>query len=396
MNDHPAALLNEARDLRDELVGLRRHFHRHPELGNREFETAETVSAYLEKLGLPARRGVAGTGVTALIEGDSPGRVLGLRADMDALPIQEKNPAEYASTRPGVMHACGHDGHMAILLGAARLLCGHRDLMSGSVKLIFQPAEEGPGGALPMIREGVLENPEVDAMLALHIFMDLPAGSVGLCFGPVTAAADELTLVIRGRGGHAAYPHTAVDPIHVAAQIIVALHSIPGRSIDPVQPAVLTIGSIAGGSCRNVIADEISLQGTIRTLDPGVRTTMEKRIREVVEGVTRAWGAEYTLTYTLGYPPTINDRDLASLVHRTAVELLGEENVRRLDNPTMGAEDFSYFARSVPAVLLRLGGNSREKAYTHPHHHPSFDFDEEALVPGSALLSSLALSYLAS
>lgn len=396
MSGFSARILEEARGLKEELISLRRHFHRCPELGNCEFETAAKISDYLEKLGLPVQRGVAGTGVVALLEGNSPGRVLGLRADMDALPIQEKSEAEYASLRAGVMHACGHDGHMAILLGAARLLCQHREQLTGSVKFIFQPAEEGPGGALPMIQAGILQNPKVDAMLAFHLFIDLPVGTVGLCFGPVTAAADELTLVIHGRGGHAAYPHTTVDPIHVAAQVIVALHTITSRNIDPIQPAVLTIGTIAGGCRQNVIADEVTMCGTIRTMDPGVRTKMEKRIREVAEGVTLAWGAEYTLTYTTGYPSTINEQTLASLMHRTAVELLGGVNVQRLDHPTMGAEDFSYFAQAVPAVMVRLGGSNPQKCMIYPHHHPSFDFDEEALPVGTALMSAFALDYLAS
>ncbi|MFH0803191.1 MAG: amidohydrolase [bacterium] len=395
MSEFSSRILEEARGLKKELISLRRHFHRGPELGNCEFETAAIVSDYLEKLGLPVQRGVAGTGVVALLEGNSPGKVLGLRADMDALPITEKSEAEYVSLHSGVMHACGHDGHMAILLGAARLLCRHREQLSGSVKFIFQPAEEGPGGALPMIQAGILQNPKVDAMLAFHLFMDLPVGTIGLCFGPVTAAADELALVIHGRGGHAAYPHTTVDTIHVAAQLIVALHSITSRNIDPLQPAVLTIGTIAGGYRQNVIADEVTMRGTVRTMDPGVRIEMEKRIREVTDGVTRSWGAEYTLTYTRGYPSTINEQTLASMVHRTAVELLGGVNVQRLNQPTMGAEDFSYFAQAVPAVMVRLGGSNSKKGMTYPHHHPSFDFDEEALPVGTALMSTFALDYLA-
>lgn len=381
-----------AQQIEGEVIALRREFHQKPELGFEETETAGRVAAYLRDLGLDVRTGVAKTGVVGLLQGDHPGPVLALRADMDALPVTEKTGAGYASQSPGKMHACGHDGHTAILMGTAKVLSRMKGELKGTVKFIFQPAEEGPGGALPMIEEGVLDNPRVDAIFGLHIWPGFRTGEIGLGYGAIMAAPDQFVLKIIGKGGHGSQPHETVDAIAVTAQVISSLQQIVSRQIIPTQPVVLTIGTIHGGYRHNVIADEVEMTGTIRTLDPAVREEVPQRIEEIVKGITSAFGATYELQYTRLYPPVVNHREMAELVEEVGRKTLGASAVVAIDAPTMGGEDFAYFLERVPGAFFRLGcSNGPETNY--PLHHPQFNLDEAGLINGVKVLANLVFAY---
>jgi amidohydrolase len=361
------------------VVELRRSIHRHPELGFEETETAALIERELDSLGIEHRR-AAKTGVVARIDGGAAGRVVALRADMDALPIGERSGLSFASELEGKMHACGHDAHTAMLLGAARLLAGMKQELAGSIVLIFQPAEEGPGGALPMIEEGVLDVPPVEAIAMLHVDSRLDVGTIGISAGPVAAAADEFYITIRGTGGHGGYPHTAVDTIPPAAAMVLALQNVVARETDPLASAVLTVGTIAGGYRNNVIADEVRLSGTLRAHDPDVREELEARLRRIVDGVASAYNVAPDMRVVRGYPPVRNDEELAARFAR----YVREHSSLRVEEPapTMGAEDFAYFAQRVPALLIRLGVRSESSGAIHPGHSPLFRIDEAALPLG--------------
>lgn len=368
----------------EEVIRLRRDLHRHPELGFEEVRTAGIVADYLGALGLEVRTGVARTGVVAVIEGSEPGPTLLLRADMDALPVHEATGVEYASTIKGKMHACGHDGHTAILLGAARVLSGMRDRIKGAVKLVFQPAEEGPGGAEPMIAEGVLEDPRVDAAVGLHLWSDFPVGRVGVQPGPFMAAADTFDVVVRGRGGHAAAPHQTVDSVLVASHLVVALQSVVSRTVDPLESVVVTVTRMHGGEAYNVIPDEVRLGGTIRSFLPELRTEVRDRVKALVEGVAAGFGASAEFHYSEGYPPVINDAAMAELVTSCCHDLLGVE-AHVVDSRTLGGEDMAYFLNAVPGCYFFLGARDEEKGCDFPHHHPRFNVSEEAFPLGVEL-----------
>ncbi|MBS3939006.1 MAG: amidohydrolase [Peptococcaceae bacterium] len=386
-------LLAQAQALAPEIVSIRRDLHKNPELGFAEHRTAQLVADYLTKLGLVPRI-MANTGVVATISGQRPGKTIALRADMDALPITEQADHEYVSTTTGLMHACGHDGHTAILLGAAKLLATNNDF-PGNVKLIFQPAEEGPGGAMPLINEGVLENPTVDAIFGLHLgTFVVHAGQIALREGPVCAAPDTITIVVRGKGGHGAHPHLSVDAVVAAGHVIVALQTIVSREIDPLSAVVLSLGTINGGYRENVIADEVIIKGTVRTLSPEIRATMPMRIERVIRGTCESLRAEYTFSYEMGYPVLINDRDMTNLAEKVSQRVLGPENTLRATHPSMGGEDFSYFAERVPACFFYLGALNAEKGCHYPIHHPKFNFDEDAIPVGMAMLAEICLEYL--
>ncbi len=386
------SLLAEARAFAADLVEIRRDLHMHPELGFHEVRTSGVVARELEPLGIEVRR-VAQTGVLGVLPGPRPGRTVALRADMDALPITETNDVPYASQNKGVMHACGHDAHTTALLGAARLLARRRDELEGTVKFFFQPAEEGPGGAAPMIAEGVMENPRVDAVFGLHVAGDLPAGQIGVRSGPSSAAADEIVIEVISQAGHAAHPHRAVDAIVVAAQVVLALQTLVSREMNPVDMMVVTIGTIEGGVKRNVIAERVRLNGTVRTFNRELRESMPERVERIVRGITSALRAEYTLNYTFGYPPLINDARAAALVRRTASEILGAENVIMIAQPSMGAEDFAYFLEHAPGCFYRLG-TRRPGGPIIGGHTPTFDIDESALPIGAAVMAGVALDFL--
>ncbi|MGI6345246.1 MAG: M20 metallopeptidase family protein [Bacillota bacterium] len=387
-------LLKRAKELQDEFVAIRRDFHQHPELGFQEERTAGIVAEYLRGLGLEVTTGVATTGVVGLLRGAKPGKTVALRADMDALPIPEQSGVPYASVNPGVMHACGHDGHTAILLGVARLLSEQREQIAGNVKFLFQPAEEGPGGARPMVEAGVLDNPKVDAAMGLHLGTDLCTGQIGLKDGPSSAGTDSIQITIRGKGGHGAHPHTAVDAIAAAGHLIVALQTIASREIEPINPVVLTLGTIHGGYRSNVIADEVVLTGTIRTLDPEVQKGMPGRIQRILDGVCAALRCQGELVYNEGVPSIINDSAMADLLEQVGQRVLGAENTLRLPKPSMGGEDFSYFAQQVPSIFFRLGAANPEKDCIYPGHHPRYNFDEDAIPVGMAVLAEAALEFL--
>jgi len=387
--------LKDAKKLKDEIVQYRRDFHRNPELGMEETRTSKIVADFLTSLGLEVQTGIANTGVVGLLRGSKDGPTVGLRADMDALPIKEQSGVEYSSTVDGKMHACGHDGHTAILMGAAKLLSQYKDKIEGNVKFIFQPAEEGPGGALPMIEEGVLENPKVSAMFGLHINTTSgPAGQIEYGSGPRSAGTGTARIKIKGFGGHGAHPHKSVDAIMASAHVLTTLQTIISREIDPLEPVVITMGTINGGYRHNVIADEVNMTGTIRTLNEDIRKSMPERFDRIIKGVCESLRCEYELDYSLGIPSVVNDVDMTDIVKESAVKLLGEVNAIQVDKPSMGGEDFCYFSQAVPSSFFRLSARNEEKGCTYPGHHPKYNFDEESIPYGIAMFAQIVIKYL--
>ncbi|MDI3548876.1 MAG: hypothetical protein PWR10_2528 [Halanaerobiales bacterium] len=381
-------------EIEPRLVEIRQDLHHHPELGFEETRTAALVADKLKELGFEVKTGVAKTGVVGLLKGRGEGPVVALRADMDALPIEEKNDLPYASGEKGKMHACGHDAHVAILLGVAMVLSRLKDKIPGQVKLIFQPAEEGPGGARPMIKEGVLDNPAVDAILGLHVWLDIPAGKIGVKTGPTFASIDEFDLVVKGSSSHGASPHQGIDAVLVAAQMVNALQSTISRSIDPTEPGVVTIGKIEGGYRRNIIADQVRLEGTVRCVRPEIRKQLEKKIRQIIQGISNAYGSDYELDYRHDYPPLINNQEVTGLVSQISEKVVGPENVIGVEKPTLGGEDFAYFLEKVPGCFFLLGGRNEEKGITAPHHNPYFNLDESVMPIGVEVLVRATLELL--
>lgn len=368
-------------------IAIRREIHRHPELGFEETQTAALIERELDALGIEHRR-VATTGVIGVIRGALPGATAGLRADMDALPITEDSGEVCTSEVAGRMHACGHDAHTAMLLGAARELMRERDTLHGNVVLLFQPAEEGPGGALPMIEAGALDDPRVDAIAMLHVDPRLATGTIGITPGPVNAAADEVHITVRGKGGHGAYPHKAIDAIPCAAAIVLALQNIAARETDPLASIVVTIGTIEGGYRNNVIADRVKMTGTIRTHDPLIRDHVPGKVRRIVEGVAAAYDARVDIEFLMGYPPVVNDPQLAGAF---AVFMQANGTIPvEAPAPTMGGEDFAYFAQKVPGVMVRLGIYNEAVGSIHSGHSPQFRLDEDAIPTGIATLVAFA------
>ena len=372
----------QIRALQPQLTVWRRQIHQRPELGFQEQLTSALISRKLSEWGIKHQQGIAKTGVVAEIAGHRPGPVLAIRADMDALPIQEMNEVDYRSQHPGVMHACGHDGHVTIALGTAYYLSQHRDSFSGTVKIIFQPAEEGPGGAKPMIEEGVLEAPDVDAIIGLHLWNNLPVGTVGVRTGPLMAATEFFHCTIHGRGGHGAIPHQTADSIVIASQIVNALQAIVSRNIDPLKSAVVTIGELHAGSAVNVIADEARMGGTIRYFDDAYDGFFEQRLHQIIGGICQSHGVNYTLDYHALYPPVINDPDVTELVRSVALSVVDTPAGVVPDCQTMGGEDMSFFLKAVPGCYFFLGSANAAKGLTYPHHHPRFNFDESVLSTG--------------
>ncbi len=381
-------------DLHTDLVAWRRHLHAHPELSYQEHATAAFVRERLEELGLsPSPPLAGGTGLTCLIEGRSDGPTVALRADMDALPIQEANDVPYASTVPGVAHLCGHDAHTTMLLGAAALLTRDRPAR-GHVKLLFQPAEEGGAGAARMIEDGALQAPEVGAVFGLHVYPGEAVGYLTASPGPATAATDGLDIEVIGQGGHAAHPHQTVDSVVVAAHVVSALQQVASRQTDPLKPLVITIGKVEGGYARNVIAPSVRLEGTVRTLDRELRAQLPEQLERLVAGITQAFGASHTLTFSEGYPSLHNDPTLLPTLEDTVHDLLGDGHLGSAP-PSMGGEDFAFYAERVPGMMARLGVRNEAKGFVHPLHHPRFDLDEDALPLGAAVLVGFARRWLA-
>jgi amidohydrolase len=374
---------DDVRSLEGLLVELRRDLHRHPELSWEEVRTPRRVAEYLEGSGLELRP-VARTGLLASAAGPA-GRTVLLRADMDALPLQEQSSAPWASTVPGVMHACGHDGHVAIAATAARLLRGRR--LPGSARVVFQPAEEGEGGAQAVIADGVLEG--VDCVLGLHIWNELPVGTLGVKEGPLMAAVDRLKIVVHGRGGHGGKPHRSADPVVAAAHVVTALQTVVAREVSPQQAAVVTIGAIHGGQAFNVIPDEVTLTGTIRTFDAALRRSMPERIHRIAEGVAGGLQCRAEVEVRAGNPPVINDGRVAELARRAALRVVGEKGVV-VPEPTMGGEDMALYFEKVPGCFVFVGSANPERGFDQPHHSPRFDFDEQALAIGCEFLLQAA------
>jgi len=387
-------LLSEAEKIKSEVIQLRRNFHMHPEIAREEERTVEIVRQTLESLGIKTQR-VAGTGLVGLLEGKGPGKTVALRADMDALPMHDEKNVEYASQNSGKMHACGHDAHTAGLLGAAMLLSQYRNHFAGNVKFLFQPAEENEGGALPMIEEGVMENPKVDGVFGLHVSVELEAGTLGVRYGQFYAACDTFDVVIHGKSSHGARPHDGIDAIVVGSQVVSALQSFISRNVNPIDSAVVTIGKFIGGYQRNIIADKVELAGTVRTLNPEVRAAAMARLPKLIKGVAESLGAEATVQYTLGYPSLINDDRMTDFIKNSATELLGEKNVIVVENPKLGGEDFAYFLQKAPGSFYQLGIKNEAKGITHPVHTHLFDIDEDALAIAAAVHAKIALDFLA-
>ncbi|MBN1665589.1 MAG: amidohydrolase [Anaerolineales bacterium] len=369
---------------------LRRDFHAHPELGFQEVRTSKIVAHELQALGLEISTGIAGTGVVALLEGKRPGPVQLLRFDMDALPITEETGAEYASQNPGVMHACGHDGHTAIGLTVARLLLQHQDELGGTVKLVFQPAEEGLGGALRMVQEGVLANPRPDLSLALHLWNDKPLGWYGVTAGPSMAASETFRVRITGKGGHGASPHLAVDPVLASAHIITALQSINAREVSPLDSAVVSATSIHGGTTFNVIPPEVTLEGTIRTFKPETRQLVLRRFEEIVHGIANSLRCQAAVDLEMVTPAVINDAHLSSRVQALVQQLFPGEQLD-IHEQTMGSEDMAFMMDDIPGCYFFVGSANPAQDLAAPHHHPRFDFDEQALPRAVALMTAAAL-----
>jgi amidohydrolase len=384
----------EVAQLTESVIDLRRTLHQWPELGFQERRTSALVAERLQALGIEVRTGVAQTGVLGTLRGNGEGTTVLLRADMDGLPIEEASGAPYASQNRGVMHACGHDGHTAILLTVAKVLAHRRERFTGTVKFAFQPAEElPPGGAKGMIEEGVLEHPRVDATFGLHLWNGLPVGKIGVDEGPIMASVDRFDIVIKGVGSHGAYPHTGVDPIVIGSHVVAALQTVVSREVPPLAAVVVTVGTFLGGTAFNVIPSHAELSGTVRTIDARIRDEMPARIERIVHGVTSGMRAEYSFNYAYGYPVTVNDVNRAQLARRVAGAIVGDANVVSA-GMTMGAEDMSYFLDAVPGCYLRLGSGNPDKGLIHPHHSALFNFDEAALPIGVQVLADLTLAYL--
>ena len=371
----------EIRDLQDRLVTWRRNIHQKPELGFQEHLTATLISQQLTEWSIPHQTGIADTGIVATITGKQKGKTIAIRADMDALPIQEANEVSYRSQHDGKMHACGHDGHVAIALGTAYYLQQHREELSGTVKIIFQPAEEGPGGAKPMIEAGVLQ-PNVDAIIGLHLWNNLPLGTVGVRSGALMAAVECFRLQVFGKGGHGAMPDQTIDSIVVGSQIVNALQTIVARNINPLDSAVVTVGEFHGGTALNVIADSVTMSGTVRYFNPQLESVISDRIETIIAGICNSHGATYKLDYWQLYPPTVNDPKMAQLVQSIANEVIETPMGVVPECQTMGGEDMSFFLQQVPGCYFFVGSANQERDLAYPHHHPRFDFDESALGTG--------------
>ncbi|MCH7874747.1 MAG: amidohydrolase [Gemmatimonadetes bacterium] len=390
-----------------QIVEIRHRIHQNPELGNREFETARLIAQHLRELGFEVDTGIAHTGVVGVLRGGRPGPVVAVRADMDALPVTEATDLPFLSVKRtiylgqdvGVMHACGHDVHVAVQLGVASVLASMQDAIRGTVKLIFQPAEEGPpegeeGGAELMVREGVLADPRPEVIFGLHTFARMDVGTLGYTPGPALAAVDHFRIDIKGRQAHGASPHLSVDPVVMASQVIMALQTIRSRNLSPLEPSVVTVGIVRGGTRFNIIPAEVHLEGTVRTYSEEVRDIIERRMREILAGITAAAGGTFELDYDRGTPATINDRALTARMVPTLARIVGAGNVREIE-PTMGGEDFAYFANEIPGFYFRLG-QVAPGTTSGDHHTPTYRADDSMIPIGIRAMAGLVLDYLSS
>ncbi|MGL5615178.1 MAG: M20 metallopeptidase family protein [Sarcina sp.] len=386
----------EALKIKDEIIEIRRDFHENPELGFEEFRTSQKIKEFLKKENIKFIE-LATTGVCGIIKGELNSeneKVIALRSDIDGLPMNEKSNCSYSSKIQGRMHACGHDAHMAILLGAAKVLNNNKDKFSGTIKLIFEPAEETIGGAPFMIKEGVLENPKVDAIIGLHVEETINCGEIMIKRGVVNAASNPFTIKIKGRGGHGAYPYMAIDPVVISSQVVLALQTIVSRQIKPVNPAVVTVGSINGGTAQNIIPDEVVLKGIIRTMTHEDREFAKKRLKEIAEGISLANGATAEVEIEESYPCLYNNDEMVEVVKNSAKVILGEEFVKEQEAPKLGVESFAYFANERDSAFYFLGIRNEDKGIIYSAHNSKFDIDEEALSLGIAIQSKSAFDYL--
>ncbi|MBP2000957.1 amidohydrolase [Paenibacillus shirakamiensis] len=384
---------NLAQTLAEDLQHIRRHLHQYPELGFEEFITSAYVAEELTRIGLEVQTGIAGTGVVAILKGGQPGPVIAIRADMDALPLDEQTALDFQSLHEGKMHACGHDGHMAMALGAANILSTMREELSGTVKFIFQPAEEMLGGARHMITAGVLENPKVEAIVGLHVWPDLAVGQFGVRSGTIMASMDPVDITIIGQAGHGAAPHQGVDAVLISAHVMTALQSLISRESDPSEPVVLSMGSIHGGTLPNIIADRVELKGTVRSVHAITRERMALRIQALAEHVAEGMNAKAEVNYTFGYPPTVNNIELNTLAEETIESIWGIPAVVELKHSQMTSEDMAYYLEQIPGVFVLVGaGHPHEMNF--PLHHPKLNIDEKALIYGATFLTAFAISAL--
>ncbi|WIM38950.1 M20 family metallopeptidase [Paenibacillus sp. PK4536] len=375
-----------------DMVEWRRHLHRNPELSYQEHNTMKFIADQLIAFGIDTQSGVGDTGVIGTIKGSLPGKTVALRADIDALPIQDEKECEYASQVEGVMHACGHDGHTAGLLAVARYFSENRDTLKGEIRLIFQPGEEVcPGGALKMIAAGALEG--VDVIYGVHLWSPLPVHTLASAAGPIMASVDDFVIDITGKGGHGGIPHVTVDSVLTGAQLVVQLQSIVSRNVNPLQPAVLTIGTINSGTAKNIIAETCRITGTVRTFDEETRAVIRKRFEEVTQHTCAMNGATVEIDYMMGYPPLVNHAGETERFFQVAKAVFGEEQVQ-VTPPMMPAEDFSYYVQQVPGCFIFVGAGNEYKGITYPHHHPRFDIDEAAILNAAKILVSMAENYL--
>ena len=375
-------------DLTPQIIAWRRDFHRYPEVAFQERRTSKAIRTFLDSLGLPVI-GMAETGLRATLQGRPGGPTVAIRSDIDALPIQEEGDKDYISQNHGAAHACAHDGHMAIVMGAAQVLSQMKNNFKGSVVFLFQPSEERiPGGAKQMIEEGALK--DVNAMFGLHLWQPMATGVVGVGEGPMMAQPDAFTIIIKGKGGHGSMPHQTVDPILVASQLVINLQTIVSRNIDPLKPAVVSLGTIEGGTIYNIIPERVTLTGTVRSFEADVQTVVEKRLREITEKTCEAFGAAAELKYESGYPPVVNDAEMVKFVEQVTAKTLGKDKIATIA-PVMGGEDFAYYLQEIPGAFFFFGmGDGME----FPHHHPRFDLDEKALPLATQLMVNLAFDYL--
>lgn len=381
-------------DIQEEVISIRRHIHQYPELSGCELATSALIARELKALGIEVQAREGTPGVVGLLAGNAPGKTIAVRADIDALKLQENTGLAFSSRHSGVSHSCGHDIHTAVLLGCAKVLSGMRNEFPGNVKFIFQPAEESLGGAQPMIEAGVLENPRVDAILALHCWPELPAGTVGFKRGSFMASSDNVEITITGRAGHAAHPHKSIDPVVIAGQVLTAMQTIVSREVSPVDSAVITIGKINGGTAPNIIAAEVEMAGTVRTVTPELRERMPGIIERLVCKMAESLNGGAAVKYLRGTPPLVNDNTVLDAVMQSAVCALGEDKVIGLDSVSMGGEDFAFYLEKVPGAMFRLGTANDNPDSRLALHNPKLIFDEQAIVTGIAVMCEATVRYL--
>ncbi|WP_422484864.1 M20 metallopeptidase family protein [Gudongella sp. DL1XJH-153] len=383
---------NEIENLKEELISLRRDFHQHPELGFQEFRTGKIVADYLEDLGLEVERNIAKTGVVGLLKGKHPGKTIALRTDMDALPLTEETGLSFESDNEGNMHACGHDGHLAMMLIAAKVLSSRKEEIKGNVKFIFQPNEEDAGAEI-MINEGILENPKVDAAIGIHLWSLLESGKAGVAAGPLMASSYYFKLLVNGKGGHGGAPHTTISPILAGIDMIKGLQEMVLNEVDALKPTIISFGKVNAGTYPIIIPEKMEIEGSIRCLHPDTEAVQE-RMGEIIEGISKVHRTTFSLEFKCGNELLYNDQEMTEFVEGVTEEVVGKENVVKSDISVMLGEDFAEFSKRVPSTFIFLGSADKKKKTDYPHHHPKFDIDEDVLQLGVEIHVKTALTYL--